>query len=213
MAVILSVKPAKRGGRLLLHLDDGTLLRVTRDIAAEWNLREGQVLSAEMLETLAVHGGIRADEAAAMILGRRACSVAELSEKLKDRGYQESEIAEAMDKLASYGLVDDAAYAAALAERAAAKYQSRKALLFDLAQRGIDRETALAAADSLPDPADTLDTLIAARLHGAPLDRATRERTYRFLAARGFSPSDIGAALSRYALQQGDEAAFSLFNS
>lgn len=213
MPVILSVKPARRGGRLLLQLDDGSLLRVTRDIAAEWNLREGTSLTAEMLEALAAHGGIRADEAAAMILGRRACSQAELSDKLAERGYQPSEIEEALEKLSDYGLVDDAAYAAALTERAAARHQSRRALLFELTKRGIDRETALAAAEALPEPADALDELIAARLRGARLDRAARDRMYRFLAGRGFSPSDIGAALSRYAQQQGDEDAASLFNS
>ena len=38
-----------------------------------------------------------------------------------------------------------------------------------------------------------------ARLRGAPLDRAARDRMYRYLAARGFSASDIRAALHRYA--------------
>ena len=188
MALICSIKPARRGGRLLLQLDDGSLLRVTRDIAAEMDLRAGKTLSDAEIASLAAHGGIRADEAAAMVLGRRACSAAELSEKLSDRGYSESEITEALEKLSAYGLVDDAAYAAALTEQAAAKHQSRKALLYELTKRGIDR-----------DPADSLDALIAARLRGAPLDRAARDRMYRYLAARGFSASDIRAALHRYA--------------
>lgn len=199
MALICSIKPARRGGRLLLQLDDGSLLRVTRDIAAEMDLRAGKTLSDVEIASLAAHGGIRADEAAAMVLGRRACSAAELSEKLSDRGYSESEITEALEKLSAYGLVDDAAYAAALTEQAAAKHQSRKALLYELTKRGIDRDLALEAAEALPDPADSLDALIAARLRGAPLDRAARDRMYRYLAARGFSASDIGAALHRYA--------------
>ena len=95
--------------------------------------------------------------------------------------------------------MDDAAYAAALTEQAAAKHQSRKALLYELTKRGIDRDLALEAAEALPDPADSLDALIAARLRGAPLDRAARDRMYRYLAARGFSASDIRAALHRYA--------------
>ena len=199
MAEILSIKPARRGGRLLLQLSDGTFLRVTRDIAAELGLRAGKTLTEADIAALRAHGGVRADEAAAMILGRRACSVAELSERLADRGYTDEEIAAAVEKLSEYGLVDDAAYAAALTERAAAKNLSRRALLFELARRGVDRDVALEAAVALPDAAAALDELVAARLRGAPPERALFDKTYRSLAGRGFASGDIRAALRRYA--------------
>lgn len=199
MPEIVSVKPARRGGRLLLQLDDGAFLRVTRDIAAEMGLCAGKTLSSSDIAALRAHGGVRADEAAAMILGRRACSVSELSKKLDDRGYTEEEIGAAVEKLSEYGLIDDTAYAAALTERAAAKNMSRRALLHELTRRGIDRDTALAAAEALPDAAEALDELLAARLRGVAPDRAACDKVYRYLAARGFSSADIRAALRRYA--------------
>ncbi|MBE6953251.1 MAG: hypothetical protein E7452_06840 [Ruminococcaceae bacterium] len=198
MAEILNIKPAKRGGRILLSLSDGTYLRLTKEIAAELGLKTGQTLDEKTIDTLRAHGGVRADEAGAAILGRRMYSESELRGRLADRGYTDEEIGEAVEKLKEYGFLDDAAYAAALVERAAAKNQSKKALLFELNRRGIDRETAMDAAEALPGASDALDELIRARLKGAIPDRALTEKTYRYLAGKGFAPGEIRAALRRY---------------
>ena len=198
MAEIINVKPAKRGGRILLSLSDGTYLRVTKEIVAELGLKTGQTLAEKTIDELRAHGGIRADEAGAAILGRRMYSETELRGRLADRGYTDEEIGDAVEKLKEYGFLDDAAYAAALVERAAAKNQSKKALLFELSRRGIDRDTAAEAAEALPDAADTLDELIHARLKGTVPDRALTEKTYRYLAGKGFAPGEIRSALRRY---------------
>ncbi|MBR5519754.1 MAG: regulatory protein RecX [Clostridia bacterium] len=198
MAEITNIKPAKRGGRMLLTLSDGTYLRVTKETVIEQSLKAGQTLSDDDIASLRAHGGIRADESAAMILGRRMCSVSELREKLAERGYTDEEIDEAIERLSEYGFVDDAAYAAALVERGAAKNQSKKALLYELSRRGIDRETAQAALENLPSADDALDELIRARLKGVVPDRALTEKTYRYLAGKGFAPGEIRAALRRY---------------
>ncbi len=198
MAEILNIKSAKRGGRILLSLSDGTYLRVTKEITAELGLKTGQTLDEKTIDTLRAHGGVRADEAGAAILGRRMYSESELRGRLADRGYTDEEIGEAVEKLKEYGFLDDAAYAAALVERAAAKNQSKKALLFELNRRGIDRDTAMDAVEALPDASDALDELIRARLKGAIPDRALTEKTYRYLAGKGFAPGEIRAALRRY---------------
>ena len=198
MAEILNIKPAKRGGRILLSLSDGTYLRVTKEITAELGLKTGQTLDEKTIDTLRAHGGVRADEAGAAILGRRMYSESELRGRLADRGYTDEEIDEAVEKLKEYGFLDDAAYAAALVERAAAKNQSKKALLFELNRRGIDRETAMDAAEALPGASDALDELIRTRLKGEIPDRALTEKTYRYLAGKGFAPGEIRAALRRY---------------
>lgn len=198
MAEILNIKPAKRGGRILLSLSDGTYLRVTKEIVAELGLKTGQTLDEKTIAELRAHGGVRADEAGAAILGRRMYSESELRGRLADRGYTDEEIDEAVEKLKEYGFLNDAAYAAALVERAAAKNQSKKALLFELNRRGIDRETAMDAVEALPDASDALDELIHARLKGAIPDRALTEKTYRYLAGKGFAPGEIRAALRRY---------------
>ena len=155
-------------------------------------------ITEKTIDTLRAHGGVRADEAGAAILGRRMYSESELRGRLADRGYTDEEIGEAVEKLKEYGFLDDAAYAAALVERAAAKNQSKKALLFELNRRGIDRDTAMDAAEALPGASDALDELIRARLKGAIPDRALTEKTYRYLAGKGFAPGEIRAALRRY---------------
>ena len=43
-----------------------------------------------------------------------------------------------------------------------------------------------------------LDELIRARLKGAIPDRALTEKTYRYLAGKGFAPGEIRSALRRY---------------
>ncbi len=83
---------------------------------------------------------------AAGLLDARAYSSAALLKKLQERGYRSEESEEALEKLRSYGYVNDEEFAGSLARRAAESGKGSRRIILELREKGIDKELAAKAA-------------------------------------------------------------------
>ena len=93
-------------------------------------------------------GRTSAFDGALRYLARRAHSRAELWRKLVRRGYAEDEVEDALARLVDLGYLDDAGFAGGHVRRRSARL-GPLALSAELAARGVDREVARQAVDSL----------------------------------------------------------------
>ena len=125
-----------------------------------------------------------------------------LAERLRRAGFESEAIEDAMLYVRAFGYVDDARYAENyIFERI--KTRSRARILRELAEKGVDRETAAAAWDSVaemlqPDEMQLLrDTIAGKYPPGTKLDEKEMRRLQSFLVRRGFSYGDIQRALSQ----------------
>jgi regulatory protein len=204
-AIIESVSVSKRGGRLLLKLSDGRILRVDKKATLGCAFTEGMWLSEEQIAELSKHSGLSADESAAIILARRQYSVSELSKKLEEKGYTEDEIASAVEKLKSGGFLDDESYALEVVSYVSSRLLSRRAAMAELFKRGVDRETANSAVGRMPSDTDTAVLLIKRKFGpGAAESRESRAKIYTYLRGKGFSSGDISDALYRISSGEAD---------
>jgi regulatory protein len=137
------------------------------------------------------------------ILEFRARSESELRQRLVQKGAPIDEIDDVIDRLREQKLVDDANFAREFARtKLLGAGASRRRIVQDLGRKGVPRETAEAAVDSLQD-SDGID--LSAAIHRAAekkwrtlakLDDFTRRRRlFGFLARRGFNPDEIRAAM------------------
>jgi regulatory protein len=141
-------------------------------------------------------GGARM--AALRLLNRRDYSVAEISNRLIDRGHDPAEVDEAVAGLCADKLLDDARVARAHARTASAiKGRGRHRIRRELEARGLSRSDAEAATAELTpsDEQTTLERLIARATLGGPLDRDTEHRLFQRLMRRGFDADAIRRAL------------------
>jgi regulatory protein len=149
-------------------------------------------------------------ERALGLLAVRQRSRRELERRLVQAGFEPDAVAEELDRLELVGLIDDAAFAAAVVEsRMGARGESRRAVSIRLQQAGVDREVALTALEAAPDDeqdrADRLAETRAARVSG--LDPATRfARVSGFLMRRGYPPAVARQAARRALGLEGIEA-------
>jgi regulatory protein len=149
-------------------------------------------------------------ERALGLLAVRQRSRRELEGRLRQAGYPPEEIDEVVLRLESVGLLDDQAFALALAEhRLGARHEGRRAVEQALASKGVDRALATAVLDELAGDeqvrADDLAISRAARLGGLDPAKAF-QRLAAFLARRGYPP-DVARSAARKALSldsQGD---------
>ena len=180
----------------MISLDDGRILRLTKAKAAEMSICEGCAITEDEISLVMAHGGLMADEQAATLLARRQYSAYEIASKLADYGYNDVEISDAVAKLKLLRILDDEAYAQYVVEECSRKFMSSRAASYELSRRGIDESIAEDALVKLIPAEDALEMLISNNYGDEQLDRAAVSKLYPWLSGKGFTASEISAALA-----------------
>ena len=206
--VIRELKPSPRvEGRWLAVLDDGSILRLGVNQIADFALYAGKELTEAEAEALTAAAHLsRVREKAVGLLSVRPMSRKELIQKLtaRPRDREKSPLAspeeagEIAGWLENLGYLDDAAYARTVAQHYAAKGCGARKIQDELYRRGVPREYWDAALGDLDDPAEQIDAFLRKKLAGKEPDRKELKKASDALARRGYSWSDISAALRRY---------------
>lgn len=197
---IESLKPSEhKKGRFLLTLEDGTLLRITEDEVLRFRLRAGDELDDETrteIERSAKRSGTKVK--AANMIASRPLSKGELKKRLVQKGSEAEDAEAAVEWLEELGAVDDATYAATLVRHYCSRGYGSARVREELHRRGVPRELWDDALSQMPDSSDTLDALIQKKTRGDLADPKERKRVSDALLRRGFSWSEVRAALGRY---------------
>jgi regulatory protein len=167
-------------------------------------LRVGDEVDDACLAALeAKDGGWKARDAALSLLSHRARSAAELTRRLRRKGYGDEVAEETVGRLGELGMVDDAAFAESFVrDRVRLRPQGKRRMASELRARGVDAETASAAIGEVMarEDATELDLARAAAARWKPRpgeDPArARRRLHAFLARRGFGGDAVRAVLS-----------------
>ena len=190
----------RKKGRFLVKLENGDILRVTEKELLRFGLRRGLELDGETWEALRASARTSSAKAqAASIIGSRALSRRELEKRLVRKGNDQVDAQAAADWLEDIGAVDDAAYAAAVVRDYGRRGYGPAKVRQELQRRGVPRELWEEALEELPDSGDILDALIRRRCRGDLADPRELKRVSDSLLRRGFTWSQVKAALSRYA--------------
>jgi len=147
------------------------------------------------------------------LLSRRSHFKRELERKLQQRGYDEGEVAETLERLRGEGLLDDQRTARELIRgRLARAPVGRLKLRADLVRRGVAKEIIDEALEAMT-PDDDLELVREAaerwrRARERPARGAERNRAAlgRHLAGRGFSRRGIFTVLHEIPWADGDPA-------
>lgn len=189
--------------RWYADLDTGESLKLSLALIADFSVYTGRRFEEEELETLrAAASKMNAKARALRMLGARAMSRRELTDKLLEKGETPEDAAEAADYLEAVGYLNDAQYAASLVRHYAQRGYGPGRVRQELYRRGVPRELWEEALGELPEDTDTLDALIERRLRGREADPKELKRLTDMLLRRGFSWSEIKAALGRLSLTE-----------
>jgi regulatory protein len=145
-----------------------------------------------------------AREAALRLLERRRRTRADLTRRLRDKGFETPVVMAVLDRLAAVGLVDDVEYARAfLSERWGRRAAGWRRIEGELRARGVSADDigiARARFDQERGPTDAVAVARraiaqAARRYGSLDPRVRRRRLYALLVRRGFDGDVIEQAL------------------
>ncbi|MBN1146513.1 MAG: RecX family transcriptional regulator [Anaerolineales bacterium] len=188
----------KNHQRVNVYLDGKYAFGLARIVAA-W-LQIGQEISDEKIAQLQAEDSREATyQRALRFISYRPRSEAEMRQKLAEREVSEENIEETLQRLKRAGLLSDGNFAQQWVEsRSAARPRGRRALAYELEQRGVDRQTidqALASVDE-EELAYQAACKRARRLKDLEW-KIFRHKMFRFMAQRGFDYEVCSQVISR----------------
>ena len=195
-----------KAGRVLIFLEDGTLLKGSEREILDFSLRAGDELDEETLARLKAACGTAGTKArAADLINRRAMSRSDLEKKLRDRGAGEGDIRYAAEWLEAIGALNDQDFAAMLARSCAQRFYGPARFREELRRHGIDRALWEEAESLLPPEEEIIENYLRAKVRVPPADERERKRLSDSLARRGFSWGAVKSALRRFGAGVEDE--------
>lgn len=204
---IAKLTPSQRKqGRWLVQLENGDLLRLGENEVVAFALYSGMELEEEQLEELRrAEQSSRFKEYALNALSVRPLSCHELRRKLEEKGCPPGQALEITDRLTELGYLNDAVYAETLVKHYAARGYGPYKIREELFRRGVPREYWNEALDGEEDSTGAIDAFLERKLGRIEQpDRKDLKRAADALARRGYSWSDISAALRRWGAEAED---------
>ncbi len=205
--VIEELKPSKRvRDRWLAVLEDGSILRVSRNQIADFALYAGRELSEEEADRL-----LEAIENenfrsyALRVVTETPKSRNMLLKLLGEKNCQPERAEEIADWLEDIGLLNDGRYAADVVELYARKGYGQRKIRDELYRRGVPRKLWDEALEQIEeeDSAAAIDAFLEKKLKGSHEPKDVK-RASDALARRGFSWPEISDALRRYGMEVWD---------
>lgn len=129
----------------------------------------------------------------------------ELRKKLAEQGFLPASVDSAIRFVKAHRYLDDGEYAARYIERNQRK-KSRKQMVFELRQKGIDEETLNAAFEENPvDEEEQILRLLEKKgYRGEEAEREEKQKISAYLARKGFAYEAIQRAMINYARKNRD---------
>lgn len=200
-----------------LELSSSEAIRLPATVVLEYGALPGHHFTDEQWATIVEAGQLAECERRLHgLLARRPHTEAEVSKKLRQRGFSPSQIEPVVTSAKSAGLIDDALFARLYIEEKERAGLGRMRIHAELRRRGVNRACIAAAQESVNnDLTESVETreyrkaLAAGRQKWArmPAARDTTQRKaalLRFLASRGFSAADGWRVVA--AVTNGDES-------
>ena len=195
-----------KAGRVLIFLEDGTLLKGGEREILDFSLRAGDDLDDETLTRLKAACGTAGTKAkAADLINRRAMSRSDLEKKLREKGAGEGDIRYAAEWLEAIGALNDQDFAAMLARSCAQRFYGPARFREELRRHGVDRALWEEAEALLPPEEELIESYLRAKVRTPPTDERERRRLSDSLARRGFSWGAVKSALRRFGAGVEDE--------
>ena len=203
MSVITAVTAqVKDKSRANIFIDGEFALGVPAIVVAELRLKPGTEISAAELNSIAV----KADSEQALVKAAKLVSKSLKTERevrnyLKEKNYLPEAVAHAVEKLKSYGYIDDSAYVRAYI-RTHAKTRGEKRIAAELKNKGV-AEAVIgeglkeASKDGELNQSGACYALAVKYMKNKPYDLNTKRKLSNYLYSRGYEWTAAGEVIAK----------------
>ena len=203
MGKITDIKPqAKNKGRVNIFVDGEYFCALEKLTALEYRLKVGDEIDGDTLRAASLDSErTAAFDRAAKYIGLRPRTEKEMRDYLFTKGYDEDTVAYVVDKLKSYGYIDDAEFSRVYIDYVSHRYGKRK-IEADLKAKGVSSEIIDAALEEADDQSEAVAKLSEKYLRTHPPDM---RKLIAYLMSKGFDYETIKAGTADIDLGGGDD--------
>lgn len=196
--IITKIQPQKNDKRVNIYIDGEFAFGLMLETQYKYNLKEGMDIDIDFIETVLLEEEqLKAKNIALNFLTHRKRTAKEITDKLKEKGFEESIVEKTLDYLKNYGLVDDKDYANSFVkDKVKLNKHGPQRIKYDLYRKGISQEIieeVLMKDDEYP------RALELAKKKMSSYKNDDRDKIYRklggFLQRRGYSYDCISKVL------------------
>lgn len=177
---------AKDKKRCNLYLDGTFYCGLTLESVMRERLKVGMIVERETLDQIQIESEKEtALEKAYGHLSHSMKTERDMRDFLKRKGYVEPVVDYVLEKLRSYGFVDDSEYAVRYAS-SAGKAKGKKLIAMELRLKGVGDEEIDSALDALKDETASARAVYEKYMRGKEKTRETQYKAMKYLMGKGF---------------------------
>lgn len=196
--IITQIKKVGRGDRYSLYVDEQFIVALEAEIVVKNKLRTGQEVDNSFLEKLKLENGDYASfDKALTYLEKGIKTEKGVRDYLYKKGYLKPSVDKTIEKLKSYGYIDDAAYAENYIKTYSGSKGSKK-IKYDLILKGVKKEIVLQKLEELINEDEEFETCLQVcqkYLKNKVIDQKTYQKLSNHLVSKGFSYDIISRAV------------------
>lgn len=196
MSEITGISPQKHDKlRCNIEVDGVFFCGMTLETVMKNRLKTGSAVTAEELSRMQ----LESEKATAFDKALSHISVTmkteyEIRAFLKRKGYLQDVSDYVVEKMKSYGFIDDSLYAQRYCE-SVSKKKGGRLIALELKRKGIGEEAVQNAVSGISDETESAKRILEKYLRGKELDRAVLQKAYRYLLSKGYEYDTARAAL------------------
>lgn len=196
--IITKIQPQKNDKRVSIYIDGEFAFGLMVETQYKYNLNEGMDIDNNFIETVLLEEEqLKAKSIALNFLAHRKRTEKEITDKLKEKGFEESIVDKTLVYLKNYGLVDDKDYANSFVkDKVKLNKHGPQRIKYDLYRKGVSQEI---IKEVLMEDDEYPRALELAKKKMSSYRNDDRDKIYRklggFLQRRGYSYDCISKVL------------------
>lgn len=205
MAKITGIEQQKKDKtRCSVYLDGAFYCGLKIEVAVKYRLKPGDEIEKSRLDEIQFENEkLQAVEKAMNHLSATIKTRRQMSDFLSSKGYTGQVIDYAIQKLESYGYIDDAAYCRAYINSVSGK--GKAAIRAALISRGADRAAIDAALEEVEEDGGQALELARKYMRGKEFTRVNVNKAARYLMSRGYAYDLVKSVIAELTEDSGDE--------
>lgn len=199
MKTITDIKPqVKNKGRVSVYLDGSYYCGLDLATTLKYRLKVGQQIEENTLVEIQKNSELQACfDSALNVISSTIKTEREVVARLIKKGYLEEVAIETVEKLKSYGYIDDFDYATRYVETYK-NTQGKRAIALKLKQKGVPQEDVEKAVSAMENQSEQAYVLAQKYMKNKAVDKKNLQKLYKYLLSKGFDYDECKFATSKF---------------
>ena len=185
---VTEIKKIGKGKRYYLVLDEYNKFTIEAEVLAKHKIKTFDEIDSEKLNQILLENGeLSAFDRALTYLEKNIKTEKGIREYLKQKGFLDESIENAVDKLKEYGYINDEHFAESYIHTYSNK-KGKKLLAYELALKGVDRQIVDEKLEELVDTEQEVASckdILLKYTKGKEIDLKMKQKSYAYLAGKG----------------------------